>query len=73
MSGILGVFLIHPGLRAALYIKTFSVESPELQTFLYIIPVISMTVYMISLGTGAGTLQGVYLGELLPESTPSCR
>ena len=25
-----------------------------------------MTVYMFSLGAGAGTLQGVYLGELLP-------
>ena len=81
MGGILGIFLIQklPRVRLAmlmmtlmslsmtvlgviLYIRTFSPPS----LLLDVLPVISVTFYMFCFGAGAGPLQWVFLGELLP-------
>ena len=80
-GGVLGVFLIQklPRVRlsmaimtlmslsmavlgATLYLKTLSVNTALLDA----VAVISVTFYMFCFGAGAGPLQWVFLGELLP-------
>ena len=81
MGGIFGIFIIQKvprvrlsmtimtmmsasmaALGLSLYIRTLSAPSPILN----IVPVISVTLYMFCFGAGAGPLQWVFLGELLP-------
>ena len=81
IGGIFGIFIIQklPRVRLSmivmtmmsvsmavlglsLYLRTLSGPSPVLD----ILPVISVTLYMFCFGAGAGPLQWVFLGELLP-------
>ena len=49
-------------LGGVMYMKELGFEDPVLR----ILPIIWLTIYMFSFGAGAGPLQWVFMGELLP-------
>ena len=49
-------------LGGVMYMKELGFENPGLR----ILPIICVTIYMFSFGAGAGPLQWVFMGELLP-------